>query len=381
MLGYVSVEVWIGDKLSIWNPGLVKETAAWLVVTGLALLFRFHEASKQRHFYRKRIAAALGITEFLEFFTNLFVLSLLAELILQPFLVLIGMLSVIAATDRRYTSVKTLTAWILTLAGLMFVGFAIQQLTTRWDQVDKEALLLQFALPIWLTMGLLPFIYSLSLYSNYEKAFNGIDFATKNRSARFRAKLAFMMRFHLKSREAHKFSWLWARRLAEAASIRAARGVIDDFRVAERDKERAIVEEEERLRRYAGSDELDEEDRRLDRREFEETTDALRWLATCHMGWYRQGGRYRFDLLDQLNRDFTGQGLPTEAGIEMRVADDGQAWYAWRRTVSGWCFAIGAAGPPPDQWELDGPEPPTGFPGSDSAWGEGPFSSDTSRNW
>jgi hypothetical protein len=49
--------------------------------------------------------------------------------------------------------------------------------------------------------------------------------------------------------------------------------------------------------------------------------------------------------------------------------------------VTGWCFAIGASGAPPDQWEFDGPEPPTGFPGADAKWGAGPFTMDVNPNW
>ena len=100
------------------------------------------------------------------------------------------------------------------------------------------------------------------------------------------------------------------------------------------------------------------------------------------MGWHRnRGGRYRDDLLKMIGDDFTRQGLPKESGIALRVSSDGQAWYAWRRTVTGWCFAIGAAGPPPEQWEYDGPEPPHGFPGRDRTWGERPFSDQVNRNW
>jgi hypothetical protein len=57
-------------------------------------------------------------------------------------------------------------------------------------------------------------------------------------------------------------------------------------------------------------------------------------------------------------------------------AKKGRAWYAWRRTVTGWCFAIGAAGPPPDRWEYDGPEPPGGFPSKGRGWGD-----KANRNW
>ena len=55
--------------------------------------------------------------------------------------------------------------------------------------------------------------------------------------------------------------------------------------------------------------------------------------------------------------------------------------YAWRRTVSGWCFSIGADGPPPVRWEFDGPEAPTGFPGKACEWGSGPCADGVNRNW
>lgn len=65
----------------------------------------------------------------------------------------------------------------------------------------------------------------------------------------------------------------------------------------------------------------------------------------------------------------------------MRISADGQSWYAWRRTITGWCFAIGSNGPPPNQWRYDGPSPPNGFPGEDPAWGSSPFAGDADANW
>ena len=121
--------------------------------------------------------------------------------------------------------------------------------------------------------------------------------------------------------------------------------------------------------RYAGIDGTDSEGRRLDQREFKETTKALRWLATCHMGHYRRRNRYDPELLALLGDGFARHGLANEHGIGMKVSEDGQAWFAYRRTITGWCFAIGAAGPPPDQWEYDGQDPPRGFPGRDPMWG------------
>lgn len=101
------------------------------------------------------------------------------------------------------------------------------------------------------------------------------------------------------------------------------------------------------------------------------------------MGWYsnNQAHRYRADLLDLVLDGSAGSRLPDPPGVHLRVSEDGQKWFCWRRTVSGWVFAIGAAGPPPDQWEYDGQEPPGGFPGEDPAWGEMAFGHEANLNW
>jgi hypothetical protein len=108
----------------------------------------------------------------------------------------------------------------------------------------------------------------------------------------------------------------------------------------------------------------------LDRREFAATKDALRWLATCQMGWYQNEDRpdtYRDDLLTVIG-DFLLQGLPEPHAIVMKVRKDGQAWYAYRTTPSGYVFGIGASGKPPSKWFWDGPTPPPGYPSKKSGW-------------
>ena len=123
----------------------------------------------------------------------------------------------------------------------------------------------------------------------------------------------------------------------------------------------------------------DEERRQLDRREFAETISALEWVAACQSGWYqnRSGGRYPKDLVEKLG-DMFGRGLPPDHGIKLKVRKEGQAWLAWRRTITGWCFAVGGVGPPPNQWFYDGSDPPRGFPRSRD-WGERPF--EQGPNW
>jgi hypothetical protein len=97
------------------------------------------------------------------------------------------------------------------------------------------------------------------------------------------------------------------------------------------------------------------------------------------MGWHNnQGKRYRPYLLTRIG-DFERQGLPAEHGIVMEVRKDGQAWYAYRRTVTGWVLGIGARKAPPDQWFYDGPEPPKSYPCPGHGWGQA--AGEETANW
>lgn len=221
----------------------------------------------------------------------------------------------------------------------------------------------------------------MAYYAAYEDAFLSINVAVPERRERVRAKVAALLTIRLQLRDATALTFYWARQAGKAGSISAARRVLRDFRrsIREAVKEQELAEL--RLVTNTGRPGTDGDGQQLDQREFQETKRALQWLATCQMGWYRnRGGRYRADMLDILG-DFRNQGLPAQHSIELHVASDGQAWWAGRRTITGWCFAIGAAGPPPDQWEYDGAEPPSGFPGEHPDWGDDPFSWDACANW
>ena len=105
-------------------------------------------------------------------------------------------------------------------------------------------------------------------------------------------------------------------RLSAASTFSAVRQVIGEFRQQQQETVRAAATEQERLRRYAGSDGTDEEGRRLDRREFKETIDALLTIHTCQIGWYQNRGEgYRDDVLQILGHSLTRCGLPEESGI------------------------------------------------------------------
>ena len=386
MLAWVALELSVGVQLALWNLALAKATILWTLGSAGVLLFNCAQIDSEGgdlDFFRRTILATVGVAAFVEFFVNLHVMSLLAELAFQIVVIALGLMVAVADQKPEYKSVKMLCERMLALIGLALLVLTARQIFLHWQQLNVPNVLLDFALPVWLTIGLVPFLYLFSIYVAYDAAFHRINWDASDRRARWRSGLALLSALRFRTHAVRKFIGYgyFARKLDEAKTFSAARGVVAEFLDELKRVEQAKIDEDDRRKRYCGSQESDDEGRRLDRREFAETIEALQWLATCQMGWYRTGSRYRTDILDVLGGDFTGQGLPRESGIKLHISQDGQSWYAWRQTVTGWYFAIGAAGPPPDQWQYDGPEPPTGFPRESASWGDEPFASHVNRNW
>lgn len=383
MVAWVALEIWAGARLGLWRTALTADTVQWFIVGGLVLYGKFTDVANQPGFFRRKARAAIALSALAESYTELAVFSLPIELLIQPVVTLIAGVGIVAEMKQEHRPVKRLADGCLTVFGLAVLTFVAVRLIADWGELDKDGLVLQLALPVWLTVGLLPYVYVVGLVASYEIAFLHTEWkTTATWWSRLRARLVMLTSFHLRATEVGAFAGHWPRHLAAAQSFREGRRVIRDFRQTRADEARTKAEADTRLKRFAGVAGADEDGRRLDQREFLETKNALRWLASCQMGWYHNDGRYRLDLLEAIGDDLFGPGLPRPTGIAMSVSRDGQTWFAWRRTISGWCFAIGADGPPSDQWEYDGPEPPEGFPGRDPAWGSAPFGvGDANRNW
>jgi hypothetical protein len=114
------------------------------------------------------------------------------------------------------------------------IGFVLWKLIVDWRNVANVGTVQSLALPVWLTLGLLPFIYAASLWINYSSAFSRIDMATRETRRRRRAKLALVIVLHLRTAAAGSFNWLWVRRAVDSASSRDVRNVVKDYVKARR---------------------------------------------------------------------------------------------------------------------------------------------------
>lgn len=369
---YVAAIVLVAQRLGAWNTGLLKDTIAWFLVPGLVLLFGFTDAYEGRGYYGRTLVRVIGLTALVEFYVNLSAFPLPVEFLLLPLLVFLGLTSAVAALKPDTMIVKRLADGLLAVLGLAVLIATGAYLLREWPNLDKAELALSFAVPIWLTIATLPFIFFFSLYANYEETFVRIDLRTKDDPrARRQAKLALAATFNVRNRELHRFTGPGPGELAAARNWGEARRIIAYHRAETRLEEAKKDLVAKTLSRYAGVEGTDWHGRPLDKREFDDSTQALDMLGSFHRAQFKDG-RYRADLLNEFGHLLPSRTLP-DPGIVSTVKANGRAWFAWRRTVGGWCFGIGATRPPPDLWTFEGPEPPTNFPATADGWRHGDF--------
>ena len=214
--------VWFGRMLRLWNGALVIETVVWFVGSALVLFFNLDKAARTDGFFFRAALRTLEVTVLAEFFLNTFVLNLVAELILQPVLMFLAMLSVFSEREERHRPAKILADWLLAIAGIGLAVFSLVQFVKQWDALDKTLGLLELVLPVWLTLALLPFIFLMSLYVGYEGAFTRVNFTVRDRSARRRAKIAVVLATHVRIHRIGRLPWSWPKDAGSARSLIAA---------------------------------------------------------------------------------------------------------------------------------------------------------------
>jgi hypothetical protein len=368
----VAYAVWIAAAvagayvLGFWNAGLVKETVAWFAVPGLVLLFGFQRAYDGRAYYLGTLFRVIGLSALVEFYVNLTAFDLWVELLLLPLIVILGAVSAVAGLKPETEIAKRFVDRLTTVVGLLILLGTAGYVIRNWAGLDQKELALLFVLPIWLTATTLPFIFAFSLFANYETTFTRIDlFSKDNPRARRRAKLALISVYGLRNRELHRFAGPGAQELARAGSWDEARRIIAFHRAKARLEQAERDVKAARLARYAGVEGTDWEGRPLDQREFEETKRALNDLHMFHEAQHKHG-RYRRDLMSVVG-GLLSKTFPASE-IVMMIGPKGRSWWAWRRTISGWIFGIGAAGAPPNMWTWEGQQPPERGPGPGTDW-------------
>ena len=352
--------------VGLWDVRLVKAAVLWWLFSGVGLFGTGIEAVKRDGAIAGAFKRLVGVAVIFEFVGNVASFSLIVEIPAQVLAVPCGVVGALGSVRHEHRRAGKFASGYLILLGLAALGWGVTRLVADWKVIDKDLLWREVLMPFWLTPVALAFMALLALYFVYKDTFSD----TGSQSA---AGLSWRHRLAVLARCGPRLGAIRAVRPA-APWLANDPGFRSTWRwtgrVLREDRNRRANEAAgaQRLANNAGAVGTDSFGQQLDQREHAETREALQWLFTCHLGHYpREGNRYFAGLEVIIDGLSVKYGLPHPNNIEMHISDDGQSWYAARQTVTGHWFAIGAAGPPTDQWFYDGPTAPTSFP-DESGW-------------
>ena len=231
---WVGLELRVGLRLALWSPALAKGTILWTLGSAAALLFNCTQLDSDgddQHFFRRTILTTVCVAAFVEFFVNLYVMSLPRELLLQMVVAAPSLIVAVAGQKPEYKSAKVFCEWVLAAAGLAVFAFSAQQIYLGWFQIEARELVVDFALPVWLTVGFVPFLYLFSIYVAYDAVFRRVSREDTGRRSRWRSRLAVLYVLHFRAGAVRQLAryWYFTRKLGEAQTFSAARGVVAEF--------------------------------------------------------------------------------------------------------------------------------------------------------
>jgi hypothetical protein len=224
----------LAHLIGLWGSDVRNDTVAWFITAGFAMLASASKVTEDR-FVRTAVRRSLAATAFVETFANLEVFGLVVELVLVPVLVFVGAMAVVSETKEEFAPVRRLVNVLLSAFGSFVLVYVVVRLLGDFD-VGHTARAL--ALPVWLTVGSLPFIYPLGLAAEYEQAFMRINHRAADRIHRRRAKRALLRAAHVQAAELRGFGGHWIPDLTSAGSDAEARAVMHRWRTAWRSEKR-----------------------------------------------------------------------------------------------------------------------------------------------
>lgn len=175
MLLYICGVVMVLWRVNLWAPALLKDTLFWFI-SGLGYIMRFvTRRGNDDKIIREMIRASIKSIVVLEFLLNTYTFSLLVELLLVPFVILLYLIKVTAEVEAQRENRYVLTAKFINnvqaVVGCIIIASVIVRAVSDMENLTSLPVLRQIFLPALLTFMFIPFIYGTVLWSRLELLF------------------------------------------------------------------------------------------------------------------------------------------------------------------------------------------------------------------
>ncbi|OBA10653.1 hypothetical protein A9988_15870 [Acinetobacter calcoaceticus] len=198
MIVYIVFIVYVLSEMDLWNTNQLKNTVFWSISVGFMSIFNMESIKKDKSFFKHSVIDNFKLLAILQFVVGVYTFPIWFEILLVPVLVLIGALSAIAESEKKYHQVKILLEYCLTIFGIILIIYTLYMLMTNFDEFGNEKTAYDFFIPPLLTLFYLPFLFFMLVYSTYEQVFVRLRFSIENRLYRNLAKIYALVLFNIR---------------------------------------------------------------------------------------------------------------------------------------------------------------------------------------
>lgn len=200
MIIYVELVVLLLVKLGFWDFSLLKDTIYWTFGVGFIFYVNMNKPTQEQGFFKRVLLSNLKFVLIIVFVTNLYVFSLMIELIVIPIVLFTSISSVFTESKKEYKQVKQLMDFILSVYGISVFSFSAFNIASDFGAFVNVDNLRSFLLGPIFTILYLPFIYFAAVYMVYEVFYQRLnwDFKADKKFAKVvKWQVFFICRFNL----------------------------------------------------------------------------------------------------------------------------------------------------------------------------------------
>ena len=177
---YAVIILCVLQIFSFWKWIYLKDLIIWVLFVGVPLCFNAVEHKIEKQYFSKVIIDNIKFTVLVEYVVGAFTFNLVVELILQPIIFIISIMSAFAEKDDKYKAAKKFLDFILAIIGFMVLGLTIKELIDSFNTIDYVDVLFGLISPLLLSIAYIPFAYGFAIYSKYESIFIKFKIVDKN---------------------------------------------------------------------------------------------------------------------------------------------------------------------------------------------------------
>lgn len=221
--GYCAACVWVLWRIGAWEWTNLKTTILWALAFAFVAMMDMRKLEQGPKTLWALAKEALGVAAIVLFIGEFYTLPLWGELLLVPFLTVVGLMLVIAEGKPEHAIVMKPLGCIQVAGGLGILAYSVYRIVEDFRNFATLTTAREFGSPILLSLMFLPFLYGLILYMAYERALIRLSFSMHDEGLRRYAILcgavAFRANFDLFNRYVRN---LQQDDVAEKAGIREA---------------------------------------------------------------------------------------------------------------------------------------------------------------